>query len=214
MGGQLFPAGTNTDTINSLTCNQAISMVGYYILLNNYINSGNKIDTVYMIVTPLYLGNNLDQVYAYHYFLKPFYIDEYLPLFSETVKKQINKIPYVYFCRLPFILTSNWAPDFVSKDEKKYTFLSPVSIEYLKKIKELGVKYKFKLIVLPTPTAISKKPLLEKMNKNEIVKSNLSNEFNNYFENIIYLDDSNFVDGLHLKKPQKYTEYYKNKWIK
>jgi len=48
------------------------------------------------------------------------------------------------------------------------------------------------------------------MDKNEIVKNNLSDEFKNYFKNLIYLNDSNFIDGIHLKEPQKHKEYYKN----
>ena len=103
-------------------------MVGQFILLNNYINAGNEPDTVYLLVSPFSFRNNLDQVYTYHYFLKPFYTDEYKPMFSETVTEQIHKIPYYNFCRIPFILTSDWAPDFSLKDKIDYTFLSPISV--------------------------------------------------------------------------------------
>lgn len=211
---QLFPNTTNNDTINSLACNQAIGLVGHFILLNNYLNAGNKIDTVYLLFTPFTFSNNLDQIFTYHYFLKPFYKDDYLPLLTNTVNEQIHKIPYMKLCNYPLILTSNWAPDFTSKDKINYTFLSPISVEYLFKIKELSVKYHFKLIFLPPPISLSEKSIIEKMDKNEIVKNNLCNEFGNYFENIIYLNDSNFVDGVHFKNPQKFTEYYKNKFIK
>lgn len=214
VANQLFFNKNNNDTINSLVCNQAIGMVGQYVLLNNYVNKGNKFNTVYIIFTAFSFQNNLDQVYTYHYFLKPFYIEEYKSLFTETVKKQIGKIPYNYICREPYILTSNWAPDFVSKDKINNSFLSPISIEYLIKIKELSIKNNFKLVILPTPTSLKNKSIIEKMNKSEIIKNNLSSEFKNYFDNIIYLDDSCFVDGTHLKKPKYYTEYYKNKFIK
>jgi hypothetical protein len=150
---QLFDSKTNNDTINSLACNQSIGMVGQYILLNNYLEAGNEVDTVFLLFQPFSFQNNLNQVYTYHYFLKPFYNKEYLPQFSNIVKEQIAKIPYYKFCRYPSILTSNWAPDLNSKDEINYSFLSPVSTEYLKKIKELSTKYKFKLIILPTPVS-------------------------------------------------------------
>ena len=216
VGNQLFSNKKNNDTVNSLACNQSIGMVGQFLLLNNYINAGNEVDTVYMLYSPFSFRNNLDQVYTYHYFLKPFYREEYIPLFTETINKQIHKIPYYSFCRNPIILTSNWAPDFISKDSIDFTFLSPVSVEYLQKIKELSIKQHFKLIIIPPPTSLSKKQVIEKMNRDEITKANLAEEFKNYFNSFIYLPDNNFTDGTHLMKPQVdlYTKYYKSKFIK
>jgi hypothetical protein len=214
VGRQLFSNTTNNDTINSLACNQSIAMVGQYILLNNYLLAGNTIDTVFMIFTPFTFRNNLDQIFTYHYFLKPFYTKEYFKFYTKKVHEQVGKIPFRQFCRLPFILTSNWAPFFVSKDEISYTFLSPLSVEYLNKIKELSIKYNFKIIIVAPPLSIYNKIFIEKMDRNEIVKNNLSKEFENYFENIIYLDDAYFVDHTHLKNPQKYTTYFRNKFLK
>jgi hypothetical protein len=179
-------------------------MVGHYLLLNNYLNAGNEVDTVYMLFSPFSFQNNLNQVYTYHYFLKPFYTDEYKPYFTETVNKQIQKVPYYKFCRNPLVLTSDWAPDFTPKDTINYSFLSPISVEYIAKIKELSTKHDFKLIFVAPPASMSKKPLIEKMDQNEIVKNNLSNEFGNYFKNMIYLPDNNFFDGTHLKEPEAY----------
>ena len=39
-------------------------------------------------------------------------------------------------------------------------------------------------------------------------------EFKDYFSNIIYINDTNFVDGFHLKNSAKYTQYYKDKFMK
>jgi hypothetical protein len=216
VGRQLFSNTTYNDSLNSLACNRGISMAGHFILLNNYLNAGNKIDTVFLIFTPFSFQSNLNDVFTYHYFLKPFYVKEYKPLFTKLVTKQIDKIPYAEFCRFPNILTSNWAPDFKSTDKTDYTFLSPVSVEYLIKRKELSMKHHFKVIILPTPTRISRKAEVGRMMKNEITKNNLGPEFKNYFENIIYLNDNNFVDDVHLKREKLayYTRYYKDKLMK
>jgi hypothetical protein len=216
-GYSLFINTTNNYPVNSLACNRAISMAGHFILLNNYLNAGNQVDTVYMIFTPFSFMNNLDEVYTYHYFLKPFYIKEYSPLFTVTVKNQVHKIPYYFVCREPNILTSNWAPNFKSKDVIDFTFLSPVSVEYLSKIKELSIKNKFKLIILPTPTRLSNKTFIEKINRNEIINTGLENEFDRYFEKLIFINDTNFSDNVHLKKQSMYNEYadyYVNKLMK
>ena len=156
VGNQLFSNITNNDTINSLACNQAIGLVGHFLLLNNYLKAGNQIDIVYLLYGPKSFKNNLDEIYTYHYFLKPFYKEEYQPLFTENVNNQIHKLPYNRLRGIPYILTSNWAPKFVSKDEIGYTFLSPISAEYLLKIKELSIEHKFKLIIVPPPISFKK----------------------------------------------------------
>jgi hypothetical protein len=156
----------------------------------------------------------LDQVFTYHYFLKPFYRDEYFPLLTKTAVEQIRKIPYYYLCRVPYILVTNWAPNFTPQDKNDFTLLSPISVEYLGKIKELAIKHNFKMIVLPPPMRLSSRQSIDAMNRNEIALSDLDDEFRNYFKSIIYLDDDLFEDEVHLKNPQQYTEYYKNNFIK
>lgn len=213
VGRQLFDCKKDNDSVNSLASNQAIALVGQYILLKNYLDAGNQVDTVYFIMRPFSFMNNLDQVYTYHYFLKPFYRKEYLQYFTRTVKEQIAKIPYCNFSQYPPVLTSNWAPDFKPEDEVKFTFLSPISVEYLIKIKELAEEKKFKLIILPTPLSNSYKKDIENINMKEIADNNFDDVFDGYFEKIIYLDDSSFSDGAHLVEPAKYTEYYKKKFL-
>jgi len=213
VGNQLFNNETNNDTINSLACNQSIGMVGQFILLNNYLKAGNHLDTLYMVFTVSSFGNNLNQVYTYHYFVKPFYTSEYKDLFTNTVVHQIKKIPFVSISRVPLILASDWAPHIKPSDKQEYTFLSPISIEYLDKIKALSVQYNFKIIVLPTPTSLNKKKLIDGINKKEIVDNNLESEFGQYFQNIIYLNDTSFFDGTHLKDPEKYTDYYRTHFM-
>ena len=211
---QLFNSNIESDTINSLATNQAIALVGQYILLNNYLQAGNQVDTVYFLLRPFTFQNNLDQVYTYHYFLKPFYTDEYLKYFTPTVMDQIQKIPHVRFRQLPSILTSDWAPEFITTDTMNYTFLSPVSIDYLKKIKELASQYRFKLIILPTPINSALKSKIDQFDRNEIISNGFQKEFTNYFENITYLDNRYFSDSSHLVNPAVYTELYKQKFFR
>ncbi len=209
VGLQLFSNYTYNEPINSLACNQAISMAGHYCLLQNYFKSGNHADKVYLIVTPFSFQNNLNQIFTYHYFLKPFYREEYDAYFSNLVYDQILKIPFYKFSTFPVILTSNWAPDFKSNDKPNYRFLSPISIEYLNKIKRLSERNGFDFIILPTPTKLSNKNEIDKMDPTEISTNGFNDEFKNFFENIIYVDDRDFQDNVHLKNPNKYTEIYK-----
>jgi hypothetical protein len=175
--------------------------------------AGNQVDTVYMLFRYSSFLNNLDEKYTYHYFLKPFYNEEYKSLFTQTVNDQVHKIPFHFICRDPNILTTNWAPNFQAEDEKNYTFLSPISVEYLKRIKELSIKHGFTLIILPTPTSFNNKQEILAIDKNEIIKNGLANEFNGYFDQIIFLNDTSFMDGIHLNHPEAYTKYYKDNLI-
>ena len=200
-GKQIFDNREENDSINSLACNQAIGVVGQYLLLNNYFNAGNKPEIVYMLYTPFSFKDNLDQVYTFHYFLKPFYTKEYKDHFSEQVLDQIAKIPFSYLSHEPLILTSNWAPDFKCKDATDYTFLSPISKAYLKKIKNLCMAHQVDFFIIPPPIKISNKERIEQFNKNEYRKCSFENELNDYFDNIIYLSNDFFVDDVHLKTP-------------
>ena len=101
VGRQLFPNSDEYANFNSLCTNQAVSMCGQYLLLNNYINAGNKIDTLYLLFNPTSFSNNLNQVYTFHYFLKPFNRDEYQSEFTSLVKEQIANIPYTFLVREP-----------------------------------------------------------------------------------------------------------------
>ena len=179
VGRQLFPNTQKNDTVNSLACNQAIAMVGQFLLLQNYLAAGNKIDKLFMIFTPFSFQNNLNQVFTFHYFMKPFYNDEYTRYFTQTVKEQICKIPFSYSIYEPYILTSNWAPQFVCNDSIDYTFISPISREYLKKIKQLSIEHTFEIVLIPPPTSSSKKEAVDKFNKTEIIGTGLEKEFEN-----------------------------------
>jgi hypothetical protein len=210
VGKQLFDNTENNDTINSLACNQAIGLAGQYILLHNYIAAGNQIDTAYVFFTPFTFKNNLDQIFTYNYFVKPFYRDEYEALITPTVKKQIEKIPLTGIASYPAVLTSNWSPDFKSPKTFPYTMISPVSAEYLHKMEDLSNEHHFKLVLVAAPTNFKKKAEVDALDRQEIIDNNLQEVFKGFFESIIYLDESYFVDGTHLKRPQDFKDRYKN----
>jgi hypothetical protein len=213
VGKQLFDNYKFTYPINSLACNQSIGMIGQYILLDNYLNNGNKVDSVFLILNPFSFNNNLDQVYTYHYFLKPFYNKENLNRFSNLALSQISQIPYSAFCNYPPILTSNWAPKFQSIDKSKYPFLSPISIEYLGKIRDLAVIHKFKLVLIPTPISYEAKKHIKSFKLDQIDDKILNTLLGQYLNKVIYLDKAKFIDGVHLKHPDFYTELYKTKYL-
>lgn len=191
------------DSAYSLSCNQAIGMVGQYILLNNYLNAGNRPDTVYLVFTPFSFWDNLDQVYTYHYFLKPFYYDENKPFMTKTVIEQVKKIPKYWACHIPFIQTTAWAPDF-HEEKRDYSFLSPISKEYLTKIDSLSRTHHFELAFVPTLVARQWQDSVSHFNRREFARCRFEDKLNTYLDEIKFLDDSCFVDDVHLAYPNVY----------
>ena len=205
---QFFNNKTTDYPVNSIACNQSISMAGQYLLLHNYLQAGNQVDSIFFIATPFTFSNNLQQVYTFQYFLKPFYNEEYKPLLTNTVKKNVSAIPFHQIASYPLIATTNWAPEFQTVKDSTFTFLSPVSIEYLKKIKDLSKQYNFKIFFLPTPTPESKRGDIKALNMNEAVVNGLKDEFNGYVSTMVFLDDNEFLDKVHLKHPNKYSSIF------
>jgi len=209
VGKQLFDNTEENDTVNSLACNQAISLAGQYILLNNYIKAGNVVDTVYIFYLPFTFSNNLDQIFTYNYFIKPFYRDEYKPLLFPAARKAIDKVPFTGISQFAAVLTSDWSPEYKVEEDRK-TFLSPISIEYLHKIVDLSKRKHFKIKLVSGPISYNKEALVEAFDKKEISRNGFDDLFEGYFESIIYLDESNFLDGTHLIHPEKFKNRYKN----
>lgn len=191
------------DSAYSLSCNQAIGMVGQYILLNNYLNAGNRPDTVFLVYTPFSFWDNLDQVYTYHYFLKPFYYDEYKFMMSPLVINQIHKLPKYVLCHFPLIQTTGWAPN-IKQERRNYSFLSPICKEYLSKIHLLSIQYNFEFTIIPTFVAEHWRDSINHFNHKEYANCDYKKELSQYLENIPYLADSCFIDEVHLKSPYLY----------
>ena len=191
------------DSAYSLSCNQAIGMIGQYILLHNYLEAGNRPDTVYLLYTPFSFWDNLDQVYTYHYFLKPFFYEVYKPMMSDIVLRQIKKIPKYQLCHFPFIQTTGWAPT-IEQEKRDFSFLSPICNEYLSKIDSLSGQYHFDFEIVPTFVAEHWKDSINHFNRQEYAQTNFANKLNQYLNSIRYLDDSCFIDEVHLIHPLLY----------
>lgn len=195
---QFFNNTNDEDGVYSLACNQAIAVCGHYFLLHNYLTAGNRPEEVYLLYNAISFSNNLNQVFTYHYFLKPFFRDEYKPLMSSTVMRQIRKIPDYERCQLPPILTSAWAPDF-PPEPSDCTFLSPISREYLCKMDSLSKEYGFRLYIVPTLMDETKRPEVDGIDPAEYRGAPYAKKLDLYRDHIVFLEDSCFADGTHIK---------------
>lgn len=203
VGNQIFNSSENHSQFESLATNQAISMAGQYELVKNYVSADNEIDTLFMVFVPWSFKNNLDQIYTYHYFLKPFNPFSTNTCFDSLVLQQCAKIPFYRYSQIPHIKISEWAPSFLSEDSIDFSFLSPISTIYLNKIKDLSIKKDFKVFIIAPPISEERKQLIEGMDFTEIYNCSMSKEFLVYINNFEYRLSSDFLDGTHLKRPEK-----------
>ncbi|MBQ7421417.1 MAG: hypothetical protein IJV27_04675 [Prevotella sp.] len=200
---QYFDNREDNDSLYSLACNQAVSVCGHFFLLNNFLQAGNRPQEVYLLFNAFSFKNNLDQIYTYHYFLKPFYTDEYKPLMTPTVLEQIRKVPYHALCQNPLILTSSWAPDYYP-EKGDYTFLSPISREYLEKMDSLSRLYDFDFYIVPSVINENLKEDVAHIDRNEFRHEGYAEKLTRFIDNIVYLNDTCFMDGTHLNHPLAY----------
>jgi hypothetical protein len=213
MGKQLYDNNTYNDSIYSLTGNQAIAMAGYYILLQNFIekNRNNLPCKVALIVGPSTLRNNLDQTISYHYFLKPFYKPENEKYFTAVCYGQIRKMPFYYTSQLPFILNTNWSPAYSKSDARaSFGLISPVSNDYLVKIRTVCSTNKMLFSIYCPPVTMANKECVMQLSANvhEFEKCGMKSEFIAYFKSITYMPDSLFQDQRHFKKQYIPVDYF------
>lgn len=218
---QYFDNREDDDSICSLACNYAIGICGHFFLLNNYIEAGNQPEEIYLVCSPFSFTNNLNDKFAYHYFLKPFYNSEYKPLMTPEVFSQVKRIPYYALCQIPAVLTSPWAPTYKS-EKVDYTFISPISRDYLRKIDSLSCQYNFKLYIVPSLINENTRQGVATFETNEFQGEPYADKMTIFLNHISYLDSSCYSDGIHLVpslikqyKPllEKKMEYIKNEYI-
>ena len=188
------------ENVYSLASNGAIGVIGQYLVFYNYLKSGNLPDEVFLIYSPFSFVVNLDNVFTYNFFVKPFYNDYFIKSISPLAKTQVLKLPFVSLSREPYVLTSDWRPDFKSKHLNSYNFISPISLQYLERLKIICQKNKIKFNIIAGPQRQSNKKEIEKFNLLEYKNNKAEEELNFMMSNLKYYPDSIFRDKVHLKK--------------
>ena len=199
------PGRVNSSTV-SLACNQAVSLCGQYLLLENYFQAGNHPDSVTLLLTPTSLRNDLNQVFTFHYFLKPFYTQQNMRFFSDQVLNEIDKVPFKNLSQIPSVKASKWAPDYGEKWNKngEHIEVSEISIEYIDKIQTLCETRGIGFSLMPGPVTDSLRTKCQNtlLEVGDHKYSKIEQLLTDYFEEITFLDDSLFSDGTHVKSPK------------
>ena len=204
VANQLFNNESTNGVVNSLACNQAVSMVGHYLLLKEYLENNDDVDQVVLLYHPQSFANNLDQEFTFHYFLKPFNKRKNKKEFTELVKQQINEIPYHFVSQVPLILRSNFSPAYEGIMRPWADIFSPVSKQYLQKMENLTSAKEIKFIITAPPVRASMQDSISLIDRNVLAEAGLLPLLNDYLNSIQYSEEKHFVDDIHFKEPSDF----------
>lgn len=196
---------------NQVVCymgtNQLITVCGNYILLSRYIENNPQTEKVYYFVRPQSLGKDIDQHLFYPYFVIPLCRTEYMPYLEEETKISLTGkfgSMFVYNHYIKGLLLNNKAllSKYIEKyneDDSKQNNLSTMTITYLGKMQELCEAHNIDFVVLATPLAGEDSDYDWKCYMSEAEAYGLENLLSGYTDNIYYIPEEYFTDGVHLE---------------
>ncbi len=192
---QLYDEGA-VGGVYSLACNQGVSMVGYYVLLRTLADANDlRGRKVFLVIHPGFLGNELDQPFTFHYFLKPFYEAKAQEHFSDVVRGRIADVPYAWAALLPVVRISTWSPTAAPKWLREG--IGPVSLEYLTRMRALARERGFEFEVVSPWISESRSHLDLAEMRSRIHARGLDDVFETYDPLARVLPDAAFIDGVH-----------------
>lgn len=203
-GNQLFGQIRNDkNNTLSLTCNQATTLVGQYILMEKFFRNNKGLGGIaYLVYHPASFENDLNLKYTYHYLLKPFYNNECKKYFDERSDSIVRKIPYYQFCQIPIIKMTKWSPHYSfleALDFDKF-YLSKTSLSYISKMNNLCKENDFEFeIVAPIINENYRGVKNFSKMKTQIVNHGLEDLFAQYFVKMTFASDTLFRDEIHFK---------------
>ena len=198
---QAYPPKEYNGPINSITTNQACSVVGQYMVLKNFLThfEGDRDNlNVYLVYRPSSFRNNLDDRFIFNYFLKPFYREPWIDELTPEANAAIQKIPFYWLAKVKIVKESNWSPELRVVNQKNHFHMAPLSAQYVKKMQTLCVEQGVSFFVrCPFMSDRFNDSNFEEF-REEVKDHGLNKLFLDYFQQIIWLDQKNFYDDVHL----------------
>ena len=209
VGNQLFGELTEASNVTALTGTSAMSILGQYILLAEFLER-NKPRVVVMINTPSSYRNDIVNLKtSYHSILKPFYRKEYMHHFSDLALGKIRQLPFWWFSQNPLMIASPWGPPFGIQKEVNHEFFSPLSAEYVNKISKLCEDKDIELLILSPPLNYLIKDDIHSTFYLEVAHYGLEQLFDKYIDEARFYPFYMFSDRVHVRNPHRYVCRYK-----
>jgi hypothetical protein len=190
------------DTLN-LSCNQAISMCGQYLLAREALAHDPAAKQITLAYLPACFTNDLKDEYTFNYLVKPFYIHPGMRAgMDDLVLERLNRRPVYRLMVLPMFRYSDvlGATDYSDNSPPGFEYLSPISIDYLRKLADLCRAHQVQLRIVSTP--ISKTSGYDQgAFLKEVAAAHLEDLFAGYPQTVRQIDADEFIDNVHFKPP-------------
>lgn len=205
--------------------NRALTIAGEYLLVREFLETHENISDVYVIVGLDALQTSIDVNYGYQYVAIPFLRDELLHnLEQETIEEMDGTFGKFFMQKTVAELIGdssvnrklylNYIKEHAKVDPNagNTIVLSDTASDYLYKIYDLCEEYGATMHLLPDPLANNdwRHAQAEGLAK-DFADRGLSELFPNYFDEILYYPEEQFVDGIHFGEPYNSQEELNNK---
>ena len=200
----------NNEAVTSLASTVALTTVGQYCLIANFIenNEDNLPEEIILIMNPFCWNNTLEGGLAYSTFAKNFFNAQFKPYLDEEEIDYISRWPYAWLMDQSWFRLSPYTAN-PTENMEKGEYISPQQYRYLQKMVSLckvkGIK--FRLLSGPVRESLNAEVdslFIGKEHTDELL-------FQAYYRSINYWPDNRFVDQFHLKSgcvPKDYFNLY------
>lgn len=200
--------------------NRAVTIAGEYLLVREFLELHEGITDVYVIVGLDALQTNIDVNYGYQYVAIPFLRDNLIHNLDEDTLREMDGTFGKFFMQKKVAeligdssvnrkLYLNYLKEHATFDANAGTeiVLAEVAHEYLLKLYALCEQYGARMHLLPDPIADNQWRRAQAAGlKEDFAARGLDKLFPNYFDEIAYYPEEQFVDGIHFGEPYNSQE--------
>lgn len=190
----------NNAQVIDLSCNAAISLAGHYLLLKRF-SEFNDLKSRKVIISyhPDSFRFNLNDKFTFGYFARPFYDPWFRDHYPPIVCEKLDNISFAWLLKVPSIRASDWSPSMTTHIPDSgvghYPSLSDVSIDTLRRFRNLSRVAGFSLIIISSPVCDETYSRFDLPSfKKQIEREGLSDLFGAYFLSMDVLPRNLFRD--------------------
>ncbi|NCD41216.1 MAG: hypothetical protein EOL88_03900 [Bacteroidia bacterium] len=192
-----------------LTTNAATTMLGQYVLLMEYLKH-NTVSEIIVLMNPYSMTDDLNRKFTANYVVGTMYRHPYKQYVTQRAERQIRHCRWwfvpVLFSEFPELCLI----DYQQVNPKPYVyevFFSPLSIEYLKLLRDECAKRNILLRLISPPIPAEFKDMDTAFMAQQLVEHGLMVIAPDYFP-LKFKPDAMFADELHPKGP--YIDEFRN----
>ncbi len=200
VGEQLFTFGKKD---NYFTTSAVCLPATGYLLSNRIYNTNPNLKHIVFVCVPGGITGKFEHALTYNSFIRPFFTYSNFKYFDfYLIKKIAQKPPALLslFNTIKILQISNF--NYGEPTQVNHQIISDFSIHNLQRLKEFAFARGIQISFVAPPLQESKrsKQTYYKRISSTLNEKGFSNLFEGYVENIYYLSDTCYVDGLHFKR--------------